>query len=96
MKELVKISDNFRKMAVKCVFAIFLFLATYILLIILANGFTALCAYCGFLLMISYPMWLTIIFGAGLISLGIFILIFNGINGAGCVYNGLFYNVIGT
>jgi len=76
MKELVKISDNFRKMAVKCVFAIFLFLATYILLIILAIGFTALCAYCGFLLMISYPMWLTIIFGAGLISLGIFILIF--------------------
>jgi len=76
MKELVKISENFRKMAVRCVFAILLFLATYILLMILAIGFTALCGYCGFLLMISYPMWLTVILGAGLISLGILILIF--------------------
>lgn len=72
----VQVSSNFKKMTGKAVFAIILFIITYIFLLSLAIGMTALCVMGGIALIAAKPMTITIGLGLGLASLGFFILIF--------------------
>lgn len=72
----VQVSSNFKKMTGKAVFAIILFIITYLILLSLAIGMTALCVMGGIALIAAKPMAITIGLGVGLASLGFFILIF--------------------
>lgn len=72
----VQVSPNFRKMIGRAVFAIILFIITYLILLSLAIGLTVLCVMGGIALIVAKPMALTIGLGIGLASLGFFILIF--------------------
>lgn len=72
----VQVSPNFKKMTGKAVFAIILFLITYLVLLSLAIGMTLLCVMGGIALIAAKPMAITIGLGIGLASLGFFILIF--------------------
>lgn len=72
----VQVSPNFRKMIGRAVFAIILFIITYLILLSLAIGLTVLCVIGGIALIVAKPMALTIGLGIGLASLGFFILIF--------------------
>ncbi len=60
----------------KAIIAITLFIITYLILLSLAIGMTALCVMGGIALIAAKPMAITIGLGVGLASLGFFILIF--------------------
>lgn len=72
----IQVSPNFKKMTVKTVLAIILFILVYFVLLSLAVGMTALCVIGGIALIAAKPIPITIGFGIGLASLGFFILIF--------------------
>ncbi|WP_416868139.1 MAG: M48 family metalloprotease [Imperialibacter sp.] len=72
----VTLSSEFKSQATRAVLSIILFIFTYVVLVILALGLTALCVYGGIMLIITYPRLITILLGAGLASLGILVLIF--------------------
>ncbi|MEZ4905163.1 MAG: M48 family metalloprotease [Spirosomataceae bacterium] len=72
----VRVSPNFKKMTGKAVFAIVLFIITYLLLLSLAIAMTLLCVIGGIALIVAKPMVITIGLGIGLASLGFFILLF--------------------
>lgn len=72
----VNVSDNFRKMASKAIFSIVVFIIIYITLLVLAIGLTLLCGYLGVSIIAAHPSFITLILGAGIASVGIFILIF--------------------
>ena len=63
-------------MASKAVLSIALFVFTYLVLVTLAIGLTLLLAYAGFMLIVLKPMFLTIMLGIGIMSVGVFILLF--------------------
>jgi len=70
------VSDKFRKMAIRSILSILLFLATYLFLIITAVATVGLCAWDGYALMTFYPSFVTLMLGAGLISMSLMILFF--------------------
>lgn len=70
----IKVSDNFKKMTIKAIVSIALFLIVYILLLISAIGLTILSVIGGFYIISIKPMVITIGLGVGLASLGFFIL----------------------
>jgi Zn-dependent protease with chaperone function len=72
----VQVSNNFKKMTGKAIFSIIMFVVVYVLLLSLAIGLTALCAYMGIMLVIAWPRLIGFALGIGLASLGFFILIF--------------------
>lgn len=72
----VQVSSSFKKMTGKAVFAIVLFIITYLILLCLAVGMTILCVMGGIALIAAKPMVITIGLGIGMASLGFFILIF--------------------
>lgn len=72
----VQVSLNFKKMTGKAIFAITLFIITYLFLLSLAIGMTVLCVIGGIALIAAKPMLITIGLGIGMASLGFFILIF--------------------
>ena len=72
----IQVSTSFKKMTGKAVFAIILFIITYLILLSLAIGLTALCVMGGIALIAAKVMAITIGLGIGLASLGFFILIF--------------------
>lgn len=72
----IQVSDSFKKMTSKAIFAITLFIFVYLILLVLAIGFTIACAYGGIALIIAIPKFITLALGIGLASLGFFILIF--------------------
>ncbi|PTT00906.1 hypothetical protein DBR11_08690 [Pedobacter sp. HMWF019] len=72
----IKISKQFRKMAVRSIGAILLFMVTYFVLVSLAVLFALACGYAAVMLVILKAMFATIMLGLGLISLGILVLIF--------------------
>ncbi|WP_293302971.1 M48 family metalloprotease [Pedobacter sp. UBA4863] len=72
----VQVSSSFKKMTGKAVFAIILFIITYIILLSLAIGMTVLCVMGGIAFIAAKPMAITIGLGVGLASLGFFILVF--------------------
>lgn len=63
-------------MASKAILSIVLFIATYLLLITLAVALTIAFGYVGLMLIVFKPMFLTLMLGIGLMSVGVFILLF--------------------
>ncbi|RZK79088.1 MAG: peptidase M48, partial [Pedobacter sp.] len=72
----LKISDNFRKMAVRSVLSIFLFLGTYLLMIVLGLGVILLCGLIAYWIVSFYGTFLTAMLGFGFISMGLLIFFF--------------------
>jgi Zn-dependent protease with chaperone function len=70
------ISIDFRKNVSRSIFSIFLFAFVFIALIILSIAFAIASAYLGFMIIIAKPMWLTLLIGAGLVAMGILVIIF--------------------
>jgi len=72
----IQVSSNFKKMTVKAIFAIVLFILVYLILLTLAIGLTIVCTIGGIALFINLPALIALGLGLGLASLGFFILIF--------------------
>ncbi len=72
----IKLTRSFRIQTTKAIASIILFVFTYLLILLLAIGFTILCVYGGIIIITSYPNFLTLILGIGLSGLGILILFF--------------------
>lgn len=72
----IKLSPEFKSQTTKAVFSIVLFVFLYLLLLTLTLGLTALCIYGGLQVILSFPRIITIIFGVGLASFGVVILVF--------------------
>nr|WP_121272454.1 M48 family metallopeptidase [Pedobacter schmidteae] len=70
------VSENFRKMAIKSMLSIALFLFTYLVLIILAIGVVALCGLIAYAIIMLKAMIITIMLGLGFIGMGFLIFFF--------------------
>ncbi|UKJ08436.1 M48 family metalloprotease [Solitalea lacus] len=75
-KNIVFTSSNFKKQTVKAISAIFFFVFSYILLVILSICLTVLCGYAGIMLVALKPMFITLMIGLGLVSMGLLTIIF--------------------
>lgn len=72
----VKTSAGFKKMTIKAILTIVLFLLVYLLLVISAIGLTMGCCYLGIMIIVMHPAFVTLALGAGIISVGFLILYF--------------------
>lgn len=72
----IKISANFKKMAIKAMLSIALFLFLYLLLFVGATGITIIFGWLGLKLIIFKPAFLTIMVGVGIMSVGVLVMIF--------------------
>lgn len=72
----IEVSANFKKRTLRAILSIVLFMFVYIILLVLAVGLTALCAFAGFYVITVRPSFITLMLGVGLASLGFFILAF--------------------
>ncbi len=72
----VKPSPAFKTQARRAILVVVFFLATYLVLLLLAVGLTMLCILGGVALIVIHPSLLTLVLGIGLASVGVFILIF--------------------
>ncbi|WP_157274103.1 M48 family metalloprotease [Pedobacter sp. BAL39] len=72
----LKVSENFRKMAVRSVLSIILFLITYIILVILGVGVIFLCGLAAYGLIALQVMFVTIMLGLGFVAMGLLIFFF--------------------
>jgi hypothetical protein len=75
-ENLLKPSASFRKEAAKALFAIIIFIVVYVLLFLMALALAAGCIYFGFWVLSNVINWITILFGIGLIGLGVMVCIF--------------------
>lgn len=75
-KKEVQVSSEFKSQAIKAIIAIGLFILTYLIILLLAVGFTVLCIIGGLGLILIHPSLATMVLGLGLASLGILVLIF--------------------
>ncbi|MWB96176.1 M48 family metalloprotease [Flavobacterium sp. GA093] len=75
-KTTTTVSSTFRKMTTKAILSVLLFFIVYILLILSGIGITILAGYAGFFIIVAKPMFITIMIGAGLVCMGILVLIF--------------------
>lgn len=72
----IEVSKNFKKMTIKAIASIILFMIVYIILIAFAISLTILSALGGFFMIKNHPSFFTLMFGLGLASLGFYILAF--------------------
>jgi Zn-dependent protease with chaperone function len=72
----ITVSENFKKMTMRAIGSILLFIATYFLLICLAIGVTIACGLLGYTLFAYHMSGYTFMLALGLVSMGILILIF--------------------
>lgn len=72
----VKTSRAYRTNVFIALLCVALFILIYLLLVGLAVALTALCVSVGFILIVSKPMFLTIVLGLGLASMGVMVIIF--------------------
>lgn len=72
----IKTSAGFKTQTFKAITSIVLFFITYVAMLALAVGLTALCIYAGLMLIAIKPMFITIALGIGLASLGVLVLFF--------------------
>lgn len=70
------ISDNFKKMTMRAIMSIVLFILVYLTLFSLAILLVVLSAVFGFFIIVTKPMFFTLMIGAGLLSMGILVFIF--------------------
>lgn len=75
-QKVIAVSSAFQKMTTQAILSIVFFLIVYVLLIVLGISNTILSAYAGFQIIIVKPALITFMIGAGLLSMGILILIF--------------------
>jgi Zn-dependent protease with chaperone function len=75
-KKEIQLSNEFKVQTVKAIIAIGIFVFTYLILLTLAIALTVLCVFSGFSIIVFKPMFITIVLGIGLASLGILNLIF--------------------
>jgi len=76
IKNEIRVSSEFKIQAVKAIASIIFFILSYVVLFFFAVGLTALCIYSGIMLILFKPMFITLVLGIGLASLGVLILIF--------------------
>ena len=74
--DVLKVSEDFRKAAVRSVLSIVLFLLTYIVLIVLGLGVILLCGLIAYSLMVLKAMFITAMFALGFIGMGFLIFFF--------------------
>ena len=72
----LKVSENFRKMAFRSVLSIFLFLSTYLVLVILGAGVILLCGLAAYGLVTLYFSIITLMLGIGFVGMGFMIFYF--------------------
>jgi len=72
----IRLSPEFKTQTTKAIVAISFFAISYMLVLLLAVGLTALCVYGGIMLVIAFPRLITLALGIGLASLGVLILVF--------------------
>lgn len=70
------VSGNFHLKVLQALGAILFFLITYLLLIAIALGLTAICVAGGLFMILAKPFFLTLAIGGGLMSMGVLVLIF--------------------
>lgn len=75
-KKEIQLSKEFKSQATKAIFAISVFIVTYLIMLLLAILLTGLCIVGGMSLIAIKPMFITIVLGIGLASVGVLILIF--------------------
>ncbi len=71
-----QVSSTFKKMTTKAILSVLFFLIVYIFLILCGIGITVLAAVGGIAIIAAKPMFVTIMIGAGLLCMGILVLIF--------------------
>lgn len=76
MQHQPKVSANFRKKTSDTIQAIIVFIIVYILLVLFGIALTVASAYAGIMVIVFKPMWITLMVGAGLIIMGLLVLIF--------------------
>lgn len=76
MQNNITITDNFKSKTIKAILSIIIFAIVYLLIIAFAIALTVLSTYGGVMLIIAKPMFITIMVGAGLASMGLLVLIF--------------------
>ncbi len=72
----ISISRDFRRRVAKAILSIIFFVIVYLILILLAIGLTILSVIGGVYIVLAKPMFFTLLLGAGLASLGFFVLFF--------------------
>ena len=75
-ESVLKPSSQFKQEVLRVLLAIILFILTYLLLMTTAIGFAMVCAVGGFLLVSSFPNFLTLTVGIGLFGLGVMVIFF--------------------
>ncbi len=75
-KHTVSVSSAFKKMTTKAILSVLFFFLVYIFLIICGIGITVLAAIGGIAIIAAKPTFITIMIGAGLLCMGILVLIF--------------------
>ncbi|CAM3433510.1 M48 family metalloprotease [Flavobacterium chungbukense] len=70
------VSTTFKKMTTKAILSVLFFLLVYILLILCGIGITALAVLGGIWIIAAKPMFITIMIGAGLLCMGLLVLVF--------------------
>lgn len=75
-KNTASVSATFKKMTIKAILSVLFFFIVYLTLIFSGIGLTILAGYCGLMIIIAKPMFVTIMIGAGLLCMGILVLIF--------------------
>lgn len=76
MPHTVRVSPNFKKKTSETIQAIIVFIIIYLLLVLFAIALTGISGYAGIMLILFKPMWITLLLGAGLILMGLLVLIF--------------------
>jgi len=72
----VTISKDFKRGATKAILSIVFFVFVYILLMLTAVALTIACGYAGIMLIAAKPAFFTLMIGAGLVGMGVLIIIF--------------------
>ncbi len=75
-ENVLKPSPQFKQEVLKVLLAIVFFMITYLLLIAAAIGFAVMCSVGGFLLVSSFPNFLTLTVGIGVFGLGVMVIFF--------------------
>jgi Zn-dependent protease with chaperone function len=75
-EKIIQPSSSFKAEVFKVLLAIIFFIATYLLLMGSAILLAALCGYGGFMMIVGFPRFMTLMLGIGLIGLGVMVVIF--------------------
>ncbi len=72
----IKLSPEFRTQTIKAITSIVFFIISYIVILAIAVGLTALCVYIGLIMITGHPSFITLVLGIGIASMGFLILFF--------------------